>query len=658
MSELLKKIRRAIIGASRDVKDPDTFHKLSLIAFLAWVGLGSDGLSSSCYGPSEVMTALGTHYYLGIIIGLASVFTIIIISASYSHIIELFPSGGGGYLVATKLLSPKAGMISGAALIIDYVLTITVSIASGTDAIFSFIPLQWHYLRLPFALLCVVFMTILNMRGAKESVLPLVPIFVIFLITHVFVIGYAIFSNFYSLPQIAHNTVVDYSNTVHNLGTFGALFLIMHAYSMGAGTYTGIEAVSNGLPILRDPKVHTAKKTMRYMAASLSVMVLGLMIAYLITNSHFQEGKTLNAVLFSNITTTWSPSVAYTFIIITLISEGAILLVAAQTGFLDGPRVLANMALDRWVPTRLAALSDRLVTQNGIVLMGVASFLLMLFSNGVVTFLLVLYSINVFLTFSLSQLGMVRHWWQVRKNEKRWLKNIIINGTGLILTVFILITVVIVKFHEGGWITMVITGILICLLLLVKNHYNKIQKEIKKLDSLIDDIDVLNKMQIADKSAEAKFDNSAETAVVLVNGYSGLGLHTLFGIFRMFKRTFKNFVFVQVGVIDAGLLKTSEDIENYENKIVSDLDKYKNLLIKAGYFADSYYSVGIDVLEELDKILKIITQKYPNAIFFGGQLAFEEENFVTRMLHNNTIITLKRQLYYKGFSCIILPIKL
>src|SRR5512143_2521240 len=133
-------LKNVIIGKARDPHDSGLFHKLSLIAFFAWVGLGADGLSSSCYGPEEAFLSLGTHSYLGLFVGLASVFTIWVISTSYSQIIELFPTGGGGYLVASKLLSPTFGMVSGCALLIDYVLTITISIASGADALFSFLP--------------------------------------------------------------------------------------------------------------------------------------------------------------------------------------------------------------------------------------------------------------------------------------------------------------------------------------------------------------------------------------------------------------------------------------------------------------------------------------------------------------------------------------
>src|SRR5271157_3452385 len=164
------RIVRFVFGAPKDVKDPDAFHKLSLVALLAWVGLGADGLSSSAYGPDEAFRALGEHTGLAFFLALATAATVFIISYGYSHIIEQFPSGGGGYVVASKLLTPKIGVVSGAALLVDYVLTITISIASGADAIFSFLPPSVGFLKFWISLAGIAVLTVMNIRGVKESV--------------------------------------------------------------------------------------------------------------------------------------------------------------------------------------------------------------------------------------------------------------------------------------------------------------------------------------------------------------------------------------------------------------------------------------------------------------------------------------------------------
>ena len=285
-------LKKVFIGRARDLSDQKLFHKVSLVAVLAWVALGADGISSSCYGPEQAFLALGGHAYLSVLVALMTVFTIVIVCASYSQIIEAFPSGGGGYLVASKLLAPTAGVIAGCALLIDYVLTIAVSVASGTDAFFSLLPLSWHAGKLPFALAGVMALTVLNLRGIKESILFPLPIFLLFLVMHSFIIGYAFGTHLGGFEEVAVATAADIKMSQAQIGVSGMLLLLLRAYSMGAGTYTGIEAVSNGLPLLREPRVETGKRTMTYMALSLSITVGGLLIAYLLYRVQPQPGKT------------------------------------------------------------------------------------------------------------------------------------------------------------------------------------------------------------------------------------------------------------------------------------------------------------------------------------------------------------------------------
>src|SRR5712664_1305660 len=298
-------LTRVLIGPARDLRDPQLFHSLSLVAFLAWVGLGSDGLSSSCYGPEEAFLALGTHQYLAVFLALLMALTAFLISAVYAQIIDQFPTGGGGYLVATKLLGEYPGLVSGCALIVDYVLTIAISIASGADAIFSFMPTAWLPAKFWVAIAVVIVMVAMNLRGVKESVLALVPIFLSFVALHVLLICYAFLSRAGELPSITVDAIKDARQGFDALGVVGLAVIFFRAYSMGAGTYTGIEAVSNGLPILREPKVQTGKKTMAYMATSLAFTAGGILLCYLLADVTRQEGQTLNAVLTGQLVSGW-----------------------------------------------------------------------------------------------------------------------------------------------------------------------------------------------------------------------------------------------------------------------------------------------------------------------------------------------------------------
>jgi amino acid transporter len=659
-TNLTGKLKTALIGKSRDISDKRIFHKLSLIAFFAWVGLGADGLSSSCYGPEETFKALNGHIHLSLIVAAAAVVTVFVISASYSQIIELFPTGGGGYLVASKLLSPRMGVVSGCALLIDYVLTITISVASGADALFSMLPPGLLHYKLMVEAGGVCVLTLLNLRGAKEAVLPWVPIFVIFVLTHAFVIAYALSTHLSNLPEVWQGAAADIRASHQQLGWIGMAVLVLRAYSMGAGTYTGIEAVSNGLPILREPRVQTGKRTMRYMATSLSVTVAGLMLGYLVFRVEPQAGKTLNAVLFEKLTAPWPHGVAFTFILVTLASEAALLFVAAQAGFLDGPRVLANMALDRWFPSRFATLSDRFVTHNGIMLMGGFALVLMIASGGSVDFLVVLYSINVFITFSLSQLGMVRHWWQERATVPDWKPRLAVNGVGAVMTIFILVTLSALKFFEGGWLTLLVTGLLVLAAVLIKRHYRQTSQDLGRLDDLVSAVQTdtaADRPQAAQRAPAPVLDPKGKTAVVLVNGFNGLGLHTLFGVLRMFPGVFKNFLFVQIGVVDAGNFKGVTEVENLREHISAGNQRYVEYLRSRGMCAESITAVGTDVVQKATELAPQILKRFPNAIFFGGQLVFRKETFYTRVLHNYAVFALQRRFYQQGLPLLILPIR-
>jgi len=652
---IIQGIKNIFIGKALNPQDRGVFHRVSLIAFFAWVGLGADGLSSSCYGPEEAFLALQGHTYLSIFVALASAATVFLISASYSQIIELFPSGGGGYLVASKLLSPRAGMVSGCALLIDYLLTITLSVASGADALFSFLSADWLQYKIPFAVAALMVLILINIRGIKESILVLVPLFLVFVFTHVIIIVYAMFHHMPQAAGIVQETIKDIHATQQTVGFWGMLILIFRAYSLGAGTFTGIEAVSNGLPSLREPKAKTGKKTMLYMSVSLAFTVVGLMLAYLFYNVHPQPGKTLNAVLFESVAQGWG-SWGHVFVLVSLVSEALILFVAAQAGFIDGPRVLANMAVDRWFPTKFAALSDRLVAQNGILLFGLSSVVLMILAKGSVKLLVILYSINVFITFCLSQLGMVRHWWSVRKEFRSWVKKILINGVGLLATTFILFSVIILKFQEGGWITLFITGTLVAVAVAIKKHYAYTMRLLQRLDSLV---------QVADDTvAQGKLprkilpvDPGAKTAIVMVNSYNGLGLHTLFNVIRFFGKEFRNFVFVQIGVIDAGNFKGVREIDSLKLQTTSDVQRYVHLVQAQGYAAQGMTYFGIDVVEQVDKIISEVSERFPHAVFFGGQLVFTQETFLTRWLHNFTVFTMQKKFYSRGLPFVILPIR-
>lgn len=653
---MVEKIKKLIFGKPRDISDPEVFHHVSLVAFLAWVGLGADGLSSSAYGPEEAYRALGAHTHLAIFLVAMTAITIFVISVAYANLIRYFPGGGGGYLVATKLLGEKTGVVSGCALLVDYVLTISVSVASGCDALWSFLPPEWAAHKLTAEMVVLGLLLILNLRGVKESVTILAPIFMLFIGTHVFMILYAMGSHANGLSSVFHQASTDFHGSVSALGFLPVALILLRAYSMGGGTYTGIEAVSNGITMLREPRVQTGRRTMFLMAVSLAFMAGGILFGYLLTNAMPVPGKTMNAVLLHNLFDPWAWG-GFPFgkilIVVSLVAEAALLFVAAQTGFLDGPRVLANMALDSWVPRRFSQLSDRLVTKNGLYLMCGAALATLLYTGGRVTTLVVMYSINVFVTFSLTQLGMAKHW-VLTRNDGAWKKQLAINGTGLILCLFILTITIYEKFAEGGWITLVATGLTVGLCFLIRRHYRQVSAGFSRLDAVLAAEDLTLD---PDQSQPPALDKTAPTAVLTVSKFSGFGIHHLLAVQKLMPDYFHNFIFIAAGVVDSGSFKGKEELGRLEQETRAELEKYVRWCHKQGFAADYRMAIDTEAVQTLEEICLDLSKEFRRLIVFTGKLIFKEDRWFQNILHNETAVSLQRRLQFQGIQTIILPIR-
>ena len=635
--------------------DPRIFQHVTLVAFLAWVGLGADGLSSSAYGPEAAFKALGQHAYLAVVLALMTATTVFIISLAYSKMIELFPGGGGGYLVATKLLGPRFGVVSGCALIVDYILTISISVASGVDQIFSILPEHWHAYAFSTKAIVLAALILLNLRGVKESVTVLVPIFLLFVASHFFMIVVALIGRFSELPHVFTGAAREAQKTASAIGLLPMLFIILRAYSLGGGTYTGIEAVSNGVPILREPRVANAKRTMLYMAVSLAFTASGIILGYLVTGSRPHPTKVMNAVLAERAFGSWSAggfAVGHALVVLTLVSAGCLLFVAAQAGFLDGPRILANMANDSWVPRRFAQLSDRLVTNNGIWLMGIAAFVTLAYTAGSVDRLVVMYAINVFVTFSLTLLGMSRHWVKERHRSPRWKRNVALQGTGFVLCVSILAVTIYEKLEEGAWLTVLVTSSFVALAFLVKRHYLRVREQLRRLDDTLLNIPVRPHPQ-----TQSPIPREEPVAVMLVSGFSGLGVHTILSVQNLFPHQYKNYLFVSVGVIDSSHFKGVDEIEALKEQTVEDLEKYVAFARQLGFRAEYRYAIGREAVEQVVILCEQIRKEFPRSLFYLGQLVFENDRFYYKILHNETAFAIQRRLQFAGLQAIVLPIR-
>jgi len=649
------KIREIILGKALDPMKSETRHSMALVAFLAWVGLGADGLSSSSYGPEETFRALGAHTHLGLYMAVATAATVFIIALAYNQVIELFPTGGGGYRVATKLVGPYMGLVSGAALILDYVLTIAISIASGVDALASFLPLGFQPYKLWAEVFFIALLIVMNLRGLKEAIQILLPIFLGFVATHLVLIVYGIVAHASNLPNVVPSTLAETGELAQHIGWTGVAGMLLLAYSQGGGTYTGLEAVSNNVNMLAEPRVHTGKVTMFYMALSLAVTAGGIILLYLLWDAQPVAGETLNATAFKRIIAhagLGGPVVNQVLLAVVLAFEAGLLFVAANTGFLGGPSVLSNMASDSWVPHQFRYLSTRLVTQNGILVMGIAALAILFWTRGQVTLLVVLYSLSVFLTFAISLFGL--YWWRHRNDREaghRWLRRFVLSLVGFVICAGILAVLLVERFTQGGWATALIIAAIAGLCMFIRNHYRQTKRAILSVDR------VFSKQPFGPVTGSVEPDPEAQTAVFIVGNSRGGGLHALLWVLRMFPGHFKNFLFVNARTVDAHAYGGEGALEKMRADAARTLEYFVDFCQSHGMASASYIGFGTDAVEEVTRMCEEINREYPNSIFFTSKLIFASDNWFTRLLHNQAALAVQRRLHLEGLQMVILPMK-
>jgi len=544
-----------------------------------------------------------------------------------------------------------AGLMSGAALIVDYVLTISISIASGADALFSLFPVGLQGFKLGSEIVLLLLLIILNLRGMKESIKILLPIFLGFFITHVLLISYGIISHAQGLPDLIPSTLQETSSLAQETSWMFVAALFLRAYSLGGGTYTGIEAVSNNINMLIEPRIRTGKLTMMYMALSLAFTAGGIILLYLLWGTKHVDGQTLNAVTFQSIIGTLGmPAwISDGTLALVLALEAGLLLVAANTGFLGGPAVMANMAADSWVPRQFLHLSSRLVTQNGVIVMGVAALLILIWSRGSVSLLVVLYSINVFLTFSLSLLGLSIHWWRERRNVLTWKRKFTLSMLGLAVTGSILFVTLAEKFSDGGWMTILITSLVIVFCLLIRKHYDTTRRKLLEIEKLF-----AQSIQ-SNPDTPKKLDPTLPTAIFFVDEHRGVGMHTIMWVMRLFPDHFKNFIFLSAGEVDTKSFDSSSTLLTMQHKIEKALYYYSGFSRSQSVNSSWRIGYGTDPVMILDDLAKEIIAEYPNSVCFATKLIFVRDNLFVRWLHNQTALTMQRRLHLRGQQMVILP---
>lgn len=469
-------------------------------------------------------------------------------------------------------------------------------------------------------------------------------------------VSYGFLTHLPELPERWMTASQQAQTALNHEGWWFIVLRFLTAFSMGAGTLTGIEAVSNGMLSLKEPRIQTGKRTMAYMAISLSFLAALILINYFLFDVRPMHGRTLNAVLFDSITRFWQFQgfdFGSVLVWVMLISAALLLFVAAQTGFIGGPRVLANMAEDSWLPHRFRHLSERLVTQNGIIMMGAAAILFILYARGSLSVLVAIYAINVFIGFTLALLGMSKLWWSRRTSSEHWKRRFIICSIGFIISAMMLIIMIGIKFTKGAWLILLVTVGMVALCFFIRRHYREIRDKVEKID------EILTTLSFGDAPVTAQtLEPNEPTAVILVEKYSGTGIHVMLNVQRLFGPRFKQYMFVSVGTIDSGHFKGVDELTELEKDVRKQAEKYVTLARSYGLRADARTSCAIDHLGEIERICLDLHREYPNSVFFAARLLFWKDTFWSRLLHNETPLSLQRRLMFHGLQFVVLPVRL
>lgn len=474
-------LKRFIIG--RALKTEQAAHE-RLSKKTALAVFSSDALSSTAYATEEILLVLavaaaatqGQSFYYVVPISIGIAVLLAIVAISYRQTIHAYPSGGGAYIVAKENLGTNAGLVAGASLLVDYVLTVSVSIAAGVSAITSaaqgtrFAWLDDHKVIL--CLVFIAFIALANLRGVRESGALFATPTYLFVISFLFMIGYGLF-HYWAYGGAAPVPSGEELKTAegYNLQPLTTL-LLLGAFSNGCAALTGIEAISNGVPAFKKPEAQNAATTLVWMAVLLTTMFLGTSVMAFLFHVHPHANETVISQ-FARIMFTGSLGWFY---YVVQAATAAILVLAANTSFADFPRLSSLLARDRFLPRQFANRGDKLVFSNGIILLAVFSGILVVAFGGDTSRLIPLYAVGVFLSFTLSQLGMVRRWYTTR--SPRWKKSIAVNAVGAAATFVVLCVFITTKFIHGAWIVVVVIPLLVLLFRAIHNHYLDVAKQL------------------------------------------------------------------------------------------------------------------------------------------------------------------------------------
>ncbi|HEX7737628.1 MAG TPA: APC family permease [Ktedonobacteraceae bacterium] len=604
-SRLIYRVKRFLIG--NPLTNEQAIHE-RLTKFKALAVLSSDAISSVAYATEACIgililagtTALGTL----IPITVAIIALLAIVALSYSQTIPAYPGGGGSYIVAKDNLGTLAGLIAAASLLIDYILTVSVSVTSGVQNLAAIFPHQLNPYIVEMDIAVIIIITVVNLRGVRESgSIFAIPTY-FFITSAVLLIVVGLFRGY------ADHAAFGHFPQVKGIETLG-LFLILRAFASGCSAMTGTEAISNGVPAFKKPEPRNARITLIWMATILGVLFAGITLLTMTYGVIPQNGTTLIAQIASK---SFGHSPLAFMYPVFQIGTLLILTLAANTSYADFPRLASLLARDHFLPHQFAFRGDRLAFSTGILVLALMASLLEVVFEGNTDHLIDLYAVGVFISFTLSQSGMVRHWWRLRQQERHWLRSIIINGLGAITTFMVAAVITSTKFVSGAWLVVILIPLLVLMFLGIHRHYNKVERG--------------RTTHLPVKPAEIK-----HLFIVPIAGLDGVSLQSL----AYARSISKKVIAVHVAIDEEDEHKIRAAWQQWIKQVSPD-EKLELVIIES-----PYRSLNAPLLAYIDTIHEL----YPDVTLTVLLPEFVVNHWWEHLLHNQTALRLKASLLFR-----------
>lgn len=651
-------VRQTLFGKEVDVRDSRALGRITVGALAGFIALGGDLLGSCVYGPDVLGRGAGGARFVLLIAAAATLATMGLLAFAYMRMIAQFPHGGGGYTAAKHTLDERVALVSGVALVFDAALDVSVSVVACVRAVADTLPPAWHLPKMAIALGLVVVLAGVNLRGVKESVALLAPVVLLFVVSHACLLFAAAAHRIDALPSVVAAVPMELRHSIAARGVGGTLWRLVVAYALGGSIYTGMESVSNGVPVLREPRVQRARRTMLLVVGVPAAIIGALLVGYLLydvpdalAGGPVPSGATLNAVLFERFAADVGAGGALQFFVVTLplLAEAALLVQAAQTGFVDGPRILGALSTDRLAPRRFARLNGRLAPAPGILFIAATAIVTMVLTRGAIEPLVVAFVIAVFVTFSISQWAMLRHaLGRRRAGGGAWRLDAAAHATAFVLCGVILAGTVATRWRPSlVMLALLAAGTVFALR--VRRRYRAMTSAVEQLSEQLPGVPA--------PAGPAVALDAPVAVVVIFSQRSELPRLVVKWLERMPLR-FSAIVLAGISLVDTEAVEGQERLRELERERHRQLELAAEVARGQGWRVSVEVRRGADLIETAaELVLELVRTRHPRAMVVGFRTG-AEASAIDPLLRDDDAIRLQTRLQRDQVAMTVVSIPL